>query len=512
MSRTTKSIKNLAVGTAGHMLHYLVTFIARRVFVMVLAVEYLGLNGLFTNILSMLSLMELGIGGAISFSLYKPLAFGEKGKIKALMQFYKKAYSIIGALVLGIGLLLLPVLPFLIGEDTSIVPHIGLIYALFVINSAASYLVSYKRTILIADQKSYIDNIYHYGFQILLSVSQMVVLLLTKNYILFLLVMIAMTILENFIIGRRVNREYPYLKDDTATVAMDADERVIIKKNVFALTLHKIGSVAVNGTDNILIVKFVSLASAGLYSNYLMITNALGKILNILYNSLTASVGNLVAEKDAEASRELFEQIQTITYWIFGFCSISLMLLFNPFITLWLGPEFTFKPSVVFVIALNFYLTGMLKPVRTFYSSMGLFWYDRYKPLFEAGINLFASIVLAKKFGLIGVLIGTTISSITTICWFEPYVLFRFGFRSSVVKYFLDYILHGLITLLIGYLSYRIASIVKVSNNLTMVMAVAAICIFVSNAFYLAVFALLGKWKSVMSLLRKAIRAVKERQ
>lgn len=509
MSRASKSIKNLTVGTTGHLLHYMVTFLARKIFVMTLAVEYLGLNGLFTNILSMLSLMELGIGGAISFSLYKPLAFEERDKIRALMQLYRKAYTTIGALVFIIGLLLIPLLPFLIGEEINSINNIKFIYSLFVLNSAASYFISYKRTILIADQKSYIDNIYHYGFQVFQAVGQMIVLLLTKNYILFLFMMLATTILENFIIGRRVHREYPFIKKERKQATLDASELSKIKKNVFALALHKIGTVVVNGTDNILIVKFVNLASAGLYSNYLMITSALGKILNIFYNSLTASVGNLIAEKGVTASRELFEQIQTATIWLFGFCSISLMLLFNPFITLWLGSEYVFAPSIVFVIALNFYLTGMLKPVRTFYSSMGLFWYDRYKPLFESGINLIASIILAQRFGLIGVLIGTTISSVTTICWFEPYVLFRFGFKAPVTKYFIDYVLYGLLTLLIGYVSYRLANIVRVHNDFLTVVMVAFICLIVPNTLYIAIFAILGKWSNITRILRKASSAIR---
>ena len=239
MSRTSNSVRNFLFGTVGHFLGYLFNFITRKIFVLYLSVEYLGLNGLFSNILSMLSLMELGIGTAICYSLYRPLAFGEQQKIVALMQFYRKAYTLIGSLVIVIGLSLTPLLPSLLGEIPDI-QYISLIYALFVINSGCTYFLSYKRTILVADQKKYIDTNYQYGFQVLRSLMQIGVLVITKNYILFLCVMLAVTLVENYSITLKINRLYPYLVKP-GNVALESSERTQIKKNVFALTFHKMG-------------------------------------------------------------------------------------------------------------------------------------------------------------------------------------------------------------------------------------------------------------------------------
>lgn len=473
-------------GTIGFLFSYIFTFATRKIFVVYLSIEYLGLNGLFSNILSMLSLAELGIGTAICYSLYKPLAFNETEKIQALMQLFKKAYTIIGFLVLGIGLSLIPLLPFILGEVPNI-PHINFIYALFIIDSGASYFLSYKRTILVADQKKYIDTTYYYGFQIVKSLLQILVLVLTGNFIFFLLVMLGTTVIENLVIRHKINRMYPYLIK-MKKKSLSREEKTQIKKNVYALTFHKIGGVIVNGTDNILMVKFVSLTSAGINANYTMITTALRKIMGIIFSSLTASIGNLAAEKHGEGSKPFFDQLNFISAWIYGFSAISLLALFNPFISLWLGSEYLFDYAVVFVIVLNFYLAGMLMPVRTFNSSMGLFWYDRYKPIFESIINLGFSIYLVNKIGLVGVLIGTTISTVTTCSWFEPFVLFKFGFELPVSKYFFNYVRYTLVTILIGWVTFKGIAFVEISNRFGDFFVSMILCAIIPNVLYILVY------------------------
>ena len=486
MSRIENSLKNMKFGTIGFLLSYVFTFATRKIFVVFLSIEYLGLNGLFSNILSMLSLAELGIGTAICFSLYKPLAFNETEKIQALMQLFKKAYTIIGLLVLGIGLSIIPLLPFLLGEVPNI-PHLNIIYSLFVVDSGVSYFLSYKRTILVADQKKYIDTTYYYGFQVLKSLLQILVLVFTSNFILFLVIMLATTIVENLVIQYKINQMYPYLVK-MEKQSLSQEEKTQIKKNVYALTFHKIGGVVVNGTDNILMVKFVSLASAGINANYTMITTALRKVMGIIFSSLTASIGNLAAEKQAGGSKPFFDQLNFISAWIYGFSAISLLSLFNPFISLWLGPEYLFEHNVVFVIVLNFYLAGMLMPIRTFNSSMGLFWYDRYKPIFESLINLGFSIYLVNKFGLVGVLIGTTISTVTTCFWFEPFVLFRFGFEQPVFKYFLSYIRYTLMSILIGWITFKGIAFIVIANKFVDFLVSMIVCALLPNFLYLLVY------------------------
>lgn len=503
MSRTANSLRNIKVGAIGQFFSYLINFVTRKIFIIYLSVEYLGLNGLFSNILTMLSLMELGVGTAIGYSLYRPLALGEHEKIQALMQLYKRAYTLIGVLVLGIGLGLTPLLPFFLGEVPGI-PNINLIYSLFVLNSGLSYFLSYKRTILVADQKKYIDTTFQYGFQIVKAIGQILVLVISGNYILFLLVMIGSTLAENLAASHKVNQLYPYIKEKEKK-SLGESELSKIKKNVLALIFHKIGTVVVNGTDNILMVKFVSLVSAGIYSNYFMILNALNKFINIIFNSLIASIGNMVVEKEKAESKLFFDQVNFFSFWIFGFCSICLLLLFNPFISLWLGPQYLFDMSVVFVIVINFYLTGMLRPIRTFSASMGLFWFDRYKPLFESAINLGFSIFLVQKIGLIGVLIGTTISTITVLFWFEPFVLFHFGFELPLGNYFFKYFKYTAITIGIGYCTYLLVSLVSITSPLLDFLVSMIICGSAPNVLYFLVYYRSREFEYVRALVSKII-------
>lgn len=496
-------------GTIGLILSYISSFIARKIFVVYLSVDYLGLSGLFSNVLTMLSLAELGVGAAISYSLYKPLAFNETQKIQALMKLYRDAYFLIGTLVLLVGLSFTPFLHFLM-KDVPDIPHLYFIYWLYVVNSASSYFLGYKRTVLIADQKKYIDSVYFFGFQILKHLLQILVLVFTRNYILFLVVMLVCTVGENLAINIKVHALYPYLKVKSE-IPLSRDEKSKIKKNIIALSFHKVGTVLVNGTDNILLVKFVNLASAGLYANYTMIQAAVGGIVGIIYSSITASIGNLSAEKNAVGSKPVFDQLNFISAWVYGFTAICLFALYNPFISLWLGEQYLFPQSIVFVISLNYYLSGMRKPVLTFKDSLGLFWYDRYKPLFEAGVNLLVSIILARKIGIVGVLIGTSVSTLTTCFWIEPYVVFRFGFEMPLGQYFSKYIKYTLVSIASGAATFGFLSLIAINNPFLSLVVSMVVCAIVPNVVYLLFFSHLQEFKETLLVLQRIIASRKHK-
>ena len=510
MSRLEDSVKNFTFGASGLFFGYVLNFATRKIFVVFLTIEYLGLNGLFSNILSILSFAELGIGTAICYSLYKPLAFKEIEKIQALMQLYRKAYTFIGTFIIVVGISLTPVLPLILGEVPDI-PHINLIYCLFVLNSGISYFLSYKRTLLIADQKKYIDSTYRYGFQLFKYMGQILVLVLTRKYILFLLVMLTMTIFENISISLKVDGMYPYIKQK-GSYRLSRDEKHQIQKNVYALMFHKLGNVIVNGTDNILVVTFANLTSAGIYANYVIVTSALTHIIGVIYTSVSASLGNLVVESQEERQLEVFNQLNFLTAWVVGFSSICLLTLFNPFITLWLGAEYLFSIPVVSIIVTNFYLFGMLKPVRTFYSSMGLFWYDRYVPIFESVINLGVSIFLAQRFGIIGVFIGTTVSTLATCFWFEPYVVFHYGLKLPVGRYFISYIKYAGSTIFIGWINYSLVSVISLSNQYLQFLVAMAICTIIPNLLFWVLFSRMEEFSSVHLIVKKIIRKTNKKR
>ena len=250
MSRTSNSIRNIKYAIFGQGIGIIISFFSRMVFVRILSAEYLGLNGLFTNILSILSLAELGVGPAIVYSMYKPLAEKNEYKLKALMSLYRKAYITIGIVIAVIGLTFTPFLDFFI-KDIPNIPNIKLIYLMFVANSSISYFFSYKRSLIIAGQKRYIATFYRYSFYFLLNIAQIIALLLTKNYILYLGLQIISTFLENVCVSNKADRLYPFIKTK-GDERLDKAEKYTIVRNVKAMIFHKVGGTVINGIDNLL--------------------------------------------------------------------------------------------------------------------------------------------------------------------------------------------------------------------------------------------------------------------
>jgi len=484
MSRTKNSFRNMTVDLGGHVLKLLVQFWCRRAFVLLLGEVYLGLLGLFSNVLLLLSFAELGIGSAISFSLYKPLAEHDTETIKSLMRFFKRAYLVIAALVALIGTALTPFLPYLI-PDMPDIEGVRLIYLLYLLNTVISYLFTYKRTLIIADQKEYIISATMYATTTLLSVVQLVLLYITKNFILYLCALILFTVIENVLIARRADKLYPYLKDKNIK-PIPEQEMGVIKKNVGALIFHQVGSVIVFGTDNILIVRLVDLVSAGIYANYTMVKNALNNILGAVYKAMFASFGNLGVTSDDETKRMVFDRIRFMSNWLYSFCFVCLFCLFNPFITLWVGKQFTFPMGVVFVICLEFFVTGMRKSVNVAKNSMGLYWSDRYRPLIESLINLVVSIVLGIRIGILGILIGTVVSSVTTNLWIEPWVLYKHGLHAPVREYFRDYALTVLLTAVAAAACWFLCQLVPGAGIAAFILRML-ICLVIPNAIWLLV-------------------------
>lgn len=459
----------------------IVSFFTRKIFVLVLTKEYLGLNGTFSNILSILSLTELGVGTAITFSLYKPLAQGSQGQVTAIMALYRRIYRVIGIVVAALGSALMPLLPVLIRELPDI-PHLNLIYLLFVFNSALSYFYAYKQSLIIADQRQYIVTAWQSGLDMVLVTAQAVFLLLTRNYFVYLGLQIGMTLLKNIILSRQADRLYPFLRV-AGHENLDSGIKREIVLNVKALFTHNLGGIVVFSTDNLLIAHFVGMVGVGLYSNYLMVVNNLRTIYDQLFRSATASAGNLGASENPQRALSVFWNMNFFACWLFGFSSVCLAVLLNPFITLWMGADYLLSQGVVWLIALNFYVWGMRKAVLLFWNAYGLYWHDRYKPIAECVVNLAASIVLAVRFGIAGILAGTVISTMTTCFWIEPVLLFRHAFQTSSGRFFRDYAVNTVVTLLTLGVVWIVCAMLPA--GIPAFIAKMALCTVLGNAGFL---------------------------
>lgn len=462
-SRVAKSMKNTIFGMIGLFCNLIVSFIARSIFIRILGAEYNGVNGLFSNVLQILNLAELGFAGSIAYALYKPLQSGDEKTAAMLMDYFAKIYRAVALIVAVAGCCCIPFLQYLISEDISELSfslnELRIYFAIYLANTVCSYLLAYKRTIITADQNSYlvtnVDNICN----IVLNVLQIILLYLTRNFYAYLIIMVAKTVINNVIIHIIATKRYPYLSRYKKE-KLPKEERTAIFKNVQALFLHKIGGTVILSTTSIVISAFVSLFDAGKYSNYLMIVNNVNNFINIVFNSTTASIGNLCLSDDKEYQYIVFNRISYLSNFFAVFTLVCYMCLFNDFITIWLGEDMQFKALIVFAISLKGFVEYVRKTVLTFKDAMGLFRQDWFKPLLEAAIGISLAIGLSYVWGTFGVIIGYTLATIFIAIPVENFVLFKYGLKRSMLGQIVRLLVTTALAVALMALTYFICSFI----------------------------------------------------
>lgn len=440
-SRRSASVKNATIGTVSQIVKLLGNFIVQTVFVKTLGTTYLGANGLFNNLITFLSFAELGIGFAFSFSLYEPLAKKNFTVISAIVSLYRKVYNFIGSFILVSGCILAFFVPYLTKNNQGI-PGIRIYFILYLLSTVVSYYFTYNRALLIADQYSYIDSLNQLEFSLLKYLGQIVSLFL-GSYFGYLLSQVLGNLLSNIFITKRARKKYPLLDEHTnQKVPLNIINR--LKQNVIGAISSKIGSIVVNGTDNVLISKFVGLSMVGIYSNYSLVISGFNSILAQLLNSVVASFGNLgVVEKSNKSKQlDLFYQFVYYNAVIVFFIALIMLGSFQTFISLWVGANYQLSMFSVNLIIINFVLSGF-RPALYLINAYGLFWGYRYKSIIEAVVNFGISLILVYNFnlGLNGVLLGTISSNIIVNSWWDPLILFsgvyKKGYGTFYIKYWL---------------------------------------------------------------------------
>ncbi len=444
-SRTRNSARNATMSLLTQALGLLLSFAGRLVFVRTLGEEYLGISGWFSNILSILSISELGIGTAIVVSLYKPLASGNEGRIRASIRLLRRAYYCVGAAVLTLGLCLLPFLDVLVNKQTELV-DLRVCYLLFLSQSVFSYLFcGYKTAIFTADQRQSRVNLIQCVVNAAVTLCQIVTLLLWRNYYLYVVYLVAGAALKNLLVAASANREYPYLRHVTRLRPEEDDrallptaERKGIFHNLFGLSLYRLSGTVLNATDNLVLGKWIGFAIIGVYSNYLLVITALTTMFQLVFQSFTASVGNLNVTESSERKAFVFRCLNQLDGWLYGFAAVCLLVLIDPFITLVFGPEWVFADAwVTPIIALNFLTSGLLETTIMYKDACGLFWQGRFRPVFSAGLNIVLSIWWVGPWGIAGVLAATIVSRLLTTWWFDPWMVHHYALKTSCKGYFL---------------------------------------------------------------------------
>lgn len=497
-NRTNNTVKNSMTSLFSSALAIIIEFISRTLFINILGVEYLGLDGLFANVLSMLNLFELGIGSAIIYNMYKPIAEDDKEKIKSLLLFYKKAYNIIAITIFLVGSIVMLFVPYLINGATLQINYY-LVFFLSLLGTVSSYMLTYKRTLLYAYQSNYIVNIIHLGYLLIFHSSKIIILILTKSYYLYLIIKIISQIIENLVISYYCDKKYPYIKEQ-ATKLSKEEEKNIFKK-VKALIFHQIGGVAIFSTDNIIISKFLNVAVVGVYSNYSMIINHLSSLFGQIISSATASIGNLLTEKYSKKTLKAFNNVRFINFWISCFTGTCLLCIVQPFITLWLGKNYLLNIITVIILVINYYQHMQRAVYDSFKNAAGIWEPDKYVPLIEASINLVSSIILVNIVGLPGVFIGTFLSGLVLWIYSYPKYVYKGILRKNYMNYFKETLGYFISFVFIGGITFIICTNINVDNKLINLIVDSVISLLCSNLLITLLYRKKEEFKYSMQLL-----------
>ena len=419
--RIKNSVRNISYRLLSQVASIILKFVSRTIFIYILGVEYLGINGLFSEILQMLSLADLGFGTAMVYSMYKPLAEHDEKRLTQLVALYKKIYTIIAISITVIGISVVPFLKYLVNMDKDI-SYLNVYYLLYLANTVSSYLVVYKTCILNADQKNYLISKYNTIFSFVSLIVTSVFLLLTHNFMVYLIVQVAVTYANNFYVSHIAEKQYPYINNIVEKLPKEEEKQIF--QNVKSVFIYKAANTLVGSTDNTLISVLVGTITVGFYSNYCMIVNNITLFINIIFSSVTASIGNMIVEANKKKNYDVYCLMQFVSFLLSSVAITVTYLVINDLINVWLGETFVLEPLVTFAIALNMYFSVVLMPIWSYREATGMYLQTKYVMVATAVVNLVVSVVLGKTLGLAGILFATSIARISTYFWYEPQVLF----------------------------------------------------------------------------------------
>lgn len=452
-SRVKNSIKNSTVGIACQLLLSVFAFVSRTVFIKTLGVEYLGVGGLYSNILTMLSLSDLGIYTVMVYSLYKPIAEHDEEKIAALISYFQRLYWAIAVIVLIIGVGCIPFLRVLVKDSQLANDELIKYYVLYLLNSLCTYIAVSRTTLLRADQKAYIIQIVTTSTTIGMYIYQIVLLYATRKFTLYLVIQICFTLANNLILTVITERKYPFLKKKIR-IQGDTEIRSQLIGNFKGTFLYKIGNMVMNSTDNMLISILLGTAIVGYYSNYVTVFSLVNKFIMIIINAILASIGNYVATKKAYEKFDLFRLLLFVFYFLASFCCGCYLGGMEDFIRIWIGKEYIISGGFLFALVFNRFVYCAIHPLWMMRESSGIFISTRYVMIVAAVSNIVLSIVGGMIWGLAGIIAATAIAYLVTVFWYEPIQLCRVVFCNEVIEYWkatLKLVLTSLPCLAIGF-------------------------------------------------------------
>lgn len=498
--------RNIVWGILNKFIALGLPFIVRTVLIYTIGMNYVGLGSLFSSLLQVLNFAELGIGGALIFSMYKPIAEGDDKKVCALLAFYRKAYRAIGIVVLAIGLVMLPMLKYLIKGNAPQDINIYYIFIIYLINNMIGYfLYAYKQSIFIANQRMDLVSKIGMGVQTLSGILQIIILLTTRNYYLYIGVIPVITFINNMTIGICTDKFYPQYKCEGN---IDRNELREIKEKVGGMIFQKIGSIVLTSVDSIVISAFLGLIPLALYQNYYYIITAVFGVLSIIMQSIIASVGNSIITESVEKNYNDFKIFNMLYIELVIFCTTCLLCLFQPFMEVWVGKENLFGNEMVFLFVVYFFVHKWCDMLYVYQEACGIWWETRFIPLIAAMTNLIMNIILVNIIGLAGILISTIIAVVFIYDIGYAKVLFGTYFKNlnELKRYWCRQGLYFISMILVAVITWYICQIVNVSTLWGEIIVNCFICITIPNIILLIIWWRLPEFKIVYQKFKIVIK------
>lgn len=504
MGRVQHAVKNIAFGYVGNLTSTVLGFVLRTVFIMKLDETLLGVNGLYTGVLTMLSLAELGIGTALNFSLYAPVANKEYEKIKSYMEYYKKAYRAIALVITVIGLALIPFLKYFIKNPGNYgMQELTIYYLIFLFNTISTYFVSYKYSLVNAEQKNYIQTNILTITKLMTIISQLVVLWFTSNFLLYLLTAAIVELLQKIYVSHYLNKLYPYLKEKDI-IPLGNEEKREIREKTKALVCHKVGDVARLQTDSIIISSFISVSLVGIIDNYLMIINSVSGFVNVIFNSVISGFGNLIATESKEKQYEMFRIYRFTANWVYGLSAIGFYLLLTPLVYLCWGEKWMLQGPAIAFLLIDYYFKGDRIVLSNFKTAAGVFQQDKWLALIQGAVNLVISVALVQSMGLVGIYIGTLVSGLIANIT-KPFIIYEICFGIKAKNYFREsskYLFAMIVVLMIIIpISNRMLNEITIYSFLKM----AILIMVVYNVVFLILYGRTREFRYLIDMMKRRL-------
>ncbi len=501
LERTNNTVKGILSGGIKQVVNQLLPFVSRTVILYVLGTQYLGLGSLFSAILSMLSITELGVSNALVYSMYKPIAENDSTLICALLSLYRKLYRIIGSIILVLGLACMPFLHILIKGECPPDINIYLLYGIYLTSTVSSYfLFAYRGSLLTAHQRTDIDSIINTIVPLAIWILQMIMLAVFKSYYAYVAFLPISNIVTNIVRLFAVKKYYPqYVPKGKVPTELSQS----IFKKIKALLGAKISTVILHSSDNIVISAFLGLTMVTIYGNYFYIMNAVCVFVGIAYSPMLPGIGNSLATEGVEKNYSDFKKFSFINLWIIAWCAICLVCLYQPFMELWVGKDLMFPFYVVLELALYFVVKMGRKIPVTYKDAAGLWWEDRFRPLVIAAVNVVSNVILVQLIGISGIILSTVLSLLISIPW-ENYTVFKYIFKRSSKEYYLSLVQYFAVFILGG--AATLAACQVVQSGIVAIVIRAVICLVVPNALFLLAFRKRPEFAQAKQLLMRIVK------